>query len=621
MENKDIWFVLKSGKKDGPYRIEDIKKMIGLNLINQKTFLWKPGLTNWLAAGNFQELFDLDAAIRNTKSQINANNNFPINKTDNLLNKTQSDSASANRMVAPASEHFIKRSKRPSYILRHWRGDLTLPISFWVNGVFLNLLFLSFVNIVPWNDLVNASPKTYSVLAILLWIFLLPVSIWQLIGIWNSSTNYIRSGKSRITGNFVKFIIILNLFNLYSTITKTGIPQVKEYFNIAIGNDPFGDYQIRVLRDASELEIYGPIAFGLSNDVEKILNTHPSIKIIHLNSIGGRVVEARKLRDIIYSRKLSTYTSSGCSSACTLAFMGGNKRLIAKNAYLGFHQYSFPGLQQPAYSNEYNKDKQDWRSRGVSESFIEKAYATPNNEIWKPSHKELLDANFITGYPENEDVAISGFQLEDIENIEAGLTKDPLYSSIKKCEPKTYNLLISEMKLAFQKGKSLAELQQLIRPYLISVLYKRLPYASDDSLFEFIKILLEQMQILYKIDPNICYDYLFGNDRARPDIANNFPTELIQKEFISISRIIQSSTTQSYQFQDPEQIKAKLTELVERLAVNYGEDIQLFAKPELRSMNKARSCQLSYDLYAEMLKLPIKEFGQVLRYLMAQGMK
>ncbi|MCJ7481583.1 MAG: GYF domain-containing protein [Thermodesulfovibrionales bacterium] len=621
--NKDIWFVLKSGRKEGPYHIEDIKKMIGLNQINPKTFLWKPGLTNWMAANSFQGLFVLAKIESNIQSQFNANIVSPSNQSDVLSESVKIDPTftNTNKSIDLTSKQSVKRSKRPSYISRHWHGDLSLPISFWVNGVFLNLLLLSLIKFVPWNNMVNVSPKIYSIIVILLWFFLAPISIWQLIGIWNSSSSYIKSGKSKFTGNFVKFIIILNLLNLYSTFAKTGIPQVKEYFNIAIGNDLFGDYQIRVLRDASELEIYGPITFGLSDDVRKILNAHPSIKIIHLNSIGGRVFEARKLRDLIYARNLSTYTSSGCSSACTLAFMGGHKRLIAKNAYLGFHQYGFPGLQQPDFNNEYNKDKQDWRNRGVSESFIEKAYTTPNSEMWKPSHKELLDANFITEYPENDEIAISGFQLKDIENIETGLAKDPLYSSIKKYEPKTYNQLISEIKLTLQKGKSLAELQQVIRPYLISVLYKRLPYAADNLLFEFIKVFLEQMQILYKINPDICFNYIFGNDRDKSDIVKYFPKELVQKEFNVISEIIQSSSIQSNQFQNKKQIEAQFIELVKKLTESHGEDIELLANPEMRNMNKARSCQLTYDLYNELLKLPLKEFGEILRYLLAQGMK
>jgi hypothetical protein len=109
-----------------------------------------------------------------------------------------------------------------------------------------------------------------------------------------------------------------------SQFTTVGVPQIQEFAKIAIGNDPVGTYQLRVLRDATELEIAGSIVFGLTDDVSRTLDAHPTIHIVHLNSQGGRVAEARQLRDLIASRGLTTYTASGCFSGCVIAYAAEN---------------------------------------------------------------------------------------------------------------------------------------------------------------------------------------------------------------------------------------------------------------------------------------------------------
>src|SRR6185503_17987029 len=113
---------------------------------------------------------------------------------------------------------------------------------------------------------------------------------------------------------------------------------------IAVGRDSIGRYDLRVLRDATELEVRGAIAFGLTDQVRAALDASPSIRLVHLNSNGGRLSEARKLRDLIAERGLTTFTATGCLSACTIAYAAGKTRLIGREAALGFHRYAFPGI-------------------------------------------------------------------------------------------------------------------------------------------------------------------------------------------------------------------------------------------------------------------------------------
>src|ERR1700722_8871663 len=84
--------------------------------------------------------------------------------------------------------------ERHSYFARHWRGDLSLAQSYWVNGVLLWAPFNIYLRVA--SLITSERPLDYlewQVLPYLLWV---PIATWQYVGIWRSAGNRIRSGKS-----------------------------------------------------------------------------------------------------------------------------------------------------------------------------------------------------------------------------------------------------------------------------------------------------------------------------------------------------------------------------------------------------------------------------------------
>jgi hypothetical protein len=79
-----------------------------------------------------------------------------------------------------------------------------------------------------------------------------------------------------------------------------------------------------------------------------------------------------------------------------LAFVAGKRRLITRNARLGFHRYSFPGISEADLQRQYEIDKDDWRSRGLNAALINRAFST--SEIWAPDSEDLLKWGVVTGF-------------------------------------------------------------------------------------------------------------------------------------------------------------------------------------------------------------------------------
>jgi hypothetical protein len=85
-----------------------------------------------------------------------------------------------------------KRPLSKSYIARHWRGELSLPRSYWINGVLLNIGFQFATRIIAVIelDVVHSNIALGIALGAILFFWFLIVSPWQLVGLWRSSKYY-----------------------------------------------------------------------------------------------------------------------------------------------------------------------------------------------------------------------------------------------------------------------------------------------------------------------------------------------------------------------------------------------------------------------------------------------
>ncbi len=268
------------------------------------------------------------------------------------------------------SNETFTNVKDKSYFIRHWRGELSLATSYWINTFLVSaVLTVSLTALLQGVDITHW-PKVYSLLAIAMWGILYVVTPWQIVGCWRSSANHVRKTKRVFWPRVVQVLLVLGTIESVNVFFQNALPQIGAYMEIVLESDSYSKYTIRVLRQGTEIEISGGIGFGLTDDIKKHLGANPNIRVIHLNSIGGRVSEARNLRDLIRSRNLITYSSTGCFSACVWAFMGGTIRVLNKNAKLGFHQVFFPGTSPSDLAQLNEDEKQFFLSEGVDASFV-----------------------------------------------------------------------------------------------------------------------------------------------------------------------------------------------------------------------------------------------------------
>jgi hypothetical protein len=157
-------------------------------------------------------------------------------------------------------------------------------------------------------------------------------------------------------------------------------------------------FALRLAADQRSVALSGVIDFGATRALEAVLEAAPEVRVLRLESAGGRVAEARGLATLVHRRALVTSAVRECSSACTLVLLSGERRFLEPGARLGFHRY---GLRSPLVGifldpeAEQTRDHALFRGQTVSDAFLERVAATPHETMWFPTTAELLAAGVV----------------------------------------------------------------------------------------------------------------------------------------------------------------------------------------------------------------------------------
>ncbi len=416
---------------------------------------------------------------------------------------------------------------------RYWRGEYSLAVSFWVVGVLglglvLSVLALYTIAISqrdfhPYQALAAVAP---------VWVISGAFALFQLVGTWRSAVRRAGSvltwtAQTAAVGGLVAFFILLWQF---------GLPRLQESVGIAFGNDPkIPDYSLRLMRDASELEVAGGFKYGLTRQVQALLDANPRIRLIHLNSSGGRLGEGQKLAALIRSRGISTYTATECSSACTVAFAAGRERWLRKGAVLGYHAASFGGTDSAGTM------MRALVREGVNKEFAARAAQTSSGSIWYPKLGDLTAHIVITASVDSYKFAASGRgtpkRLKD--GLQDLLLSVAAFRAMHQAAPSEFARAVEDASRIYMSGVSEGELMdQIKRTRLAPFLKARLAAAANETLVEFAELLADQLDSLGHSDAEECFDYAVHG--ATEAIYDDLPYELTEREDALLKKIMET---------------------------------------------------------------------------------
>ena len=451
------------------------------------------------------------------------------------------------------------------------------------------------------------------------WACILALACWQLVGIWRSAQRYktVRHqlGRSGFWGGLAQVAVILGILSSISTVLRDGAPQITETWRIAFQNDPaIPDYSIRIMRDGTEAEIVGGLKYGLADDFAKILSASRQVKVVYLDSLGGRLGEGEKLYELIRSRGLNTYVSSKCMSACTMAFAGGRERYLRKGAVLGFHKGAFPGANDGSLDQ---LQKAIFARAGFDAGFIARALSTPNTDMYKPESSVLLSARVITAVTDGSQFAFSGMGVDiSKDHLAASVAKTPVFATMKERFPKSYENFIDEYYQDVVRGKSEAETIATARAKLQPFIFNLVPLADDDVLVDYAKILTDQYEALNKRDTTACYQYASGTSMA--SISSLLPEALLARERAIQERVVRTAIKRPTI--DPK-LKAMLWEKLRTRLTAKGvteSDLEIAGANSVDQSKHALYCAVSIVMFREISQLPERDSALLMRSILLE---
>jgi hypothetical protein len=391
------------------------------------------------------------------------------------------------------------------------------------------------------------------------------------------------------------------------------VPLGREDFDVVLRGDPrIGPHVVRLLPGGTEIELAGGLTIGVAAEVESLLAANPYVRVIHLNSPGGRLPEGIALESVIRRHQLITYTSTQCASACTLAFLGGRKRWIGPTAVLGFHRAGpYPG-ESPA-ENERGQAalEAELRRAGVTADFVARVMATSSDDLWEPTTDELLDSGVATDLSDGSQFRISGIEDTSLESVESRLLQRPGLAALRTVDPASFRRLRAAIAAIETKGATQRDVWQRWLAELGPTASRYLPQASDEALAALATVWVDMIDAS---DPPVrCGDLFAGNlDRAELQAID---LDFGGRYAAAMDLVFESVAATPAAPLSADEVERQLKMLQAATGAAAAQPVSL---REASGDHPALDCPLWTQLYRAALALPAARRGDALRALVSQ---
>ena len=298
-----------------------------------------------------------------------------------------------------------------NFIVRHWRGHLSLTKSwFLVGGVISTILFIALSAGLALFSTTSDSLQAVAVATLLFFLLFVAVRTWAVVGIWRSAGNHAARGGTQLWANIARILLVIGLMGSLVQARNYWL-MTSEYGKLALGRDALGKpASMTVSADGRILLIDGALASGSWQAFRSLIDQHPAVKAVHLNSIGGRIFDADKIARLIRAKRLDTQVVDRCVSACTIILLAGHERMANRLANIGFHQPDFPGTDGAMRAGMIAGNSELYREAGIAQPFIDRVMATPPAKVWYPNYDELMQAGVLTS---DEEIVVGGKPADD----------------------------------------------------------------------------------------------------------------------------------------------------------------------------------------------------------------
>jgi hypothetical protein len=399
--------------------------------------------------------------------------------------------------------------RRIGYAARHWRGELPLGVSYWINLVLLAtvapVVLLRAFSLIAGDRLPLRAVATVFVLYVLA---ALGLWLWGAVGVWHSAGRHAGRGGRAGWALAAKTAVVLGAISTAAHLYTRYGPQLLEFGLIAAGRDPIGEFTAKLLSDGRSVQVRGALREGSAREIERVLDAAPAVKTIVLSSQGGRLAEAKTLAGLIRARGLDTYVEEVCSSACTFAFLAGRERIATRTAKIGFHAPGFAGSDAVFEASGREFTRKIYLAAGLPGAFIEHALGVPSSEMWYPSGGELMQARVVTRWSFGGESSAFASGVASKAELAQQMRQSATFKAIEARYPDIFEEALERGWAAKQRGANDSAVTAAIRS-AVSEVYGRLLRDADDAMLDsFAALILRQAKAVRALGYDVCERFL-----------------------------------------------------------------------------------------------------------------
>jgi hypothetical protein len=602
----DDWYAARGSETFGPFTFERMCQGARDGELQPDDPVWCSGMPDWQEARSIAGLWGTPEPSAT----------LPPPGTDAKDPPRVGDASDAAAPPEAQRSSAAAAGSRAGLVARHWRGELTLAQAYWGVCFLLSVVVLLASKLFgAWLGQAILPPAALGLMMMGFLAFLCAMTVWQLVGTWRAAGSHIRATGRRLWATAARLAVVVGALRATFEFSVVIWPMLSESALLVTGRDDTPTYQLRLLRGGTEVELAGGMPFGTAEALRKVLDATPDVKVVHLNSIGGRIGEGFQIYQMVHDRNLTTYTATECASACTIAFLGGSSRYLSSKARLGFHSGSFGSLDGKQYPDINADVRRILAAHGAPAWFIDRALSTSASSMWYPQHSDLVAANIVTLVVDPSKFSVSGMPVwRNQEEIERELMSVPLYMLVKDNDPEAFKKIIDRGAASVAGGKTQPEVVQDIHDaFGEEVLPKFLSVAPDEAIRRYWRGQLAEMKYLSKGDAMHCAALAFPELRHDDfDLLKLVPPEMIDEDIAAVTEVIRQAA-RAPQRQPTGNLDDELAGVFMRISARIADAQSILANPGGYFDNPRALCDATVAYYEDILNLPVARSGTLLR--------
>lgn len=516
------------------------------------------------------------------------------------------------------------KAPRRNYLLRHWHGELSLGVSYWVNVVLVGLAWAGAVALLGfamsrWRPVLNDSLQVALLLSALA-LVPLPVSTWQVVGAWRSGNAHVARGGRRFWAIAARVMLVLAVLRVVADYATTTIPTTANAWRLAIAMAQLPPAEFTALRGGREIEFRGGVHAGTAERLRQFLDQHPQARLLHLESPGGNLAQGRAMAALVRRRNLDTYVRGQCASACTLIFMAGRERWLRDDGRLGFHAPIAAAVGQ-GRDSMLAIERQRLLQSGVPEWFVTRIFAAQGTTLWVPTVEELRRARIITATTDGTGFSL-GLPPVPMEAMaaEAMIRSVALGQAVETANPAEFRRLATGLRNLMDDGGTEGDWGAMLERTVGPLYRQSLSQLRDDVVVFTTQRHLDAIRELAAQDAGLCRDWLLRRSPERtmfetPGLTTAHRVALFQV----MAEVLIFGTNPALRAAPPAQAPPHLAAVYRLLAARLPRAQAMVLENLDGAHPPALVCAAVTELFTEILRLPEREAGPVLRFLFANS--